>query len=108
MINDSRQHVHLISSEQSDGIRNLDRKTQNLIIGVSENQNTFDELKDLVTAVNVSSKEHISQEFQKVRRYWDSKFSIHIVLICQVWFEVTIPAYSLSFVTHVCHPEKSY
>ena len=104
----SRQHVHLVLSEQSDGIGNLDRKMQSLIIGVSKNQNTFDELKDLVTAVNVSSKEHISQEFQKVRRYRDSGFSIPIVLICQVWFEVTIPASSLSFATYLCHPEKSY
>ena len=95
----SRHHVHLILSEQSDGIGNLDRKIQNLIIGVSESQNTFDELKDLIAAENISSKEHISQEFQKVRRSYDRRFSIYIALICQMCFEVTIAASSLSFST---------
>ena len=101
----SRHYVHLILSEQSDGIGNLDRKIQNLIIGVSENQHTFDVLKDLITAENASSKEHISREFQTVRRYGDNKFLMPVVLICQMCLEGSIAASSLSFATLVCHPE---
>ena len=77
----SRQYVHLILSEQSDGIRNLDGKIQNFIIGISEKQNTFNELKDLITAENASNKEHVSQEFQKVSKYGDSRVPMHIVMI---------------------------
>lgn len=71
-----RQHVHLISREHSDGIRNLDRKIQNLIIGVSQDQKTFDELKVVIQAENASSKAFISQEFQKVRSRSGSSFSV--------------------------------
>lgn len=71
-----RQHVHLISSEHSDNIKNLDRKIQNLIIGVSQDQKTFDELKDVINAENASNKAHISQEFQKVRSRSDSSVSV--------------------------------
>lgn len=71
-----RQHVHLISREHSDGIRNLDRKIQNLIIGVSQDQKTFDELKVVIQAENASSKAYISQEFHKVRSRSGSSFSV--------------------------------
>lgn len=54
-------------SERSDDIRNLDRNIQNLIIGVSQDRKTFNDLKDVIHAENVSSKAYISQEFQKVR-----------------------------------------
>lgn len=60
-----RQHVHLVSNKLSDGFAGLDRKIQNLIIGVTQNQNTFDELRDLVQAEHASSKQHVSQEFEK-------------------------------------------
>ena len=63
----NRQHVHLISSEQSDGFRDLDRKLQNLIIGLSRDLNTFDELKYMIQAETASGKQHISQELEKVR-----------------------------------------
>lgn len=62
-----RQHVHLNSSEQSDGFRDLDRKLQNLIIGLARDQNTFDELKNLIQAETGSIKQYVSQEFEKVR-----------------------------------------
>ena len=74
MHNGYRQHVHLIFSKQSDDIRNLDCKIQNLIIGVSQDQKTFDELKDVIHAENASSKAHISQEFQKVGSRSGSSF----------------------------------
>lgn len=61
-----RQHVHLIFTEQSDGFKDLDRKLQNLIIGLSDNQNTFDELKNFIQAENALSQQHVSQEFKKV------------------------------------------
>ena len=66
MTNGYRQHVHLVLSEQSHGFEDLDRKIQNLIIGVSKDQSTFDDLKNLIKTENTSNKEHISQEFQKV------------------------------------------
>lgn len=103
----SRQNVNLILREQSDGIGNLDHKIQNLIVGVSDKRNTFDELKDLIIAENASSKEYISQELQKVRSYGDSSFSIYIAQIHQIFLEVTILASSLSFATPAGHPEKS-
>ena len=71
-MNYCRQHVHLIASEQNDGFRNFDRKLQNFIIGINSAQNTFDTLKDLIKVEDASSKQHISQEFQKVRRKWGS------------------------------------
>lgn len=74
MHNGYRQHVHLIFSKQSDDIGNLDCKIQNLIIGISQDQKTFDELKDIVHAENASSKAHISQEFQIVRSRSGSSF----------------------------------
>lgn len=64
LMNRNRQHVHLISSEQSDGFRDLDRKLQNLII---RDQNTFDRLENLIQAETGSSKQHVSQELEKVR-----------------------------------------
>ena len=72
VINCYRQYVQMNASEQSNGFRDLDRKVQNLIIGLSKDQNTFDELKDLI----VSSKQHISQEFQKVRRILGMSFQL--------------------------------
>ncbi|CAD6575193.1 MAG: hypothetical protein ASARMPRED_007126 [Alectoria sarmentosa] len=60
-----RQHVHLISNEQSNGFGDLDRKLQNLIIGVDRNHNTFNELKGLSQAENALSQQHVTQEFVK-------------------------------------------
>lgn len=79
-----RQHVHLIFSEQSDGFRDLDHKLQNLIIGLSRDQNTFDELKDLIQAESASNKQHVSQEFEKVRKLWNTLPSFYDTLRCQI------------------------
>lgn len=65
-MNNYRQHVHLISRGQSDGFRDLDRKLQNLIMGVARDQNTFDDLKGLIQVENASNKQHVSTEFDKV------------------------------------------
>lgn len=62
-----RQHLHLISNRLSNGCDELDGKLQNLIIGIAKNQATFDELKVLIEAENTSSKQHVSQELEKVR-----------------------------------------
>ena len=62
-----RKQIHLIVSEQSNGFQDLDQKLQNLIIGISEGSNTYDELKDLLKAESISTRQHTSQEFHKVR-----------------------------------------
>lgn len=56
-----RRHVHLIPSEQSSGFKQLDHKLQNLVISVARDQNTFDELKEVVQVEKVSSRQHFSQ-----------------------------------------------
>ena len=67
VMNCYRQHVLMNASEQRNGFRDLDRKIQNLIIGLSKDQNTFDELKDLIKA-------DISQEFQRVSIHLRKQF----------------------------------
>lgn len=66
-MNNNRQYAHLIAIEHSDGFRDVDHKVQNLIIGLRKDQNSFDEVKDLIKAETALSNDHFSQEFLKVR-----------------------------------------
>ena len=65
-MNNHRRHVHLISIEQGSGFDQLDRKLQSLVMSVARDQITFDELKGLVLVENLSTRQHVSQEFEKV------------------------------------------
>ena len=103
MNNDYRRNVHLTLSEQSDDIKNLDRKIQNLIIGVSKDLNTFDGLKDLIQGENTSSKEHISQAFQKVR--WGRFPSLLESLSRHLALGVFLPLFRIDSDSNVQHRE---
>lgn len=65
-MNNHRRHVHLVSSEQGSGFDQLDRKLQNVVRSVAKDQIRFDELKGLIQVENLSTRQHVSQEFEKV------------------------------------------
>lgn len=62
-----RQRVHLISDRQDEGFQSLDDKVQRLILAIAQGQHNFDDIKMLLTTHDASTKQHISNEFEKQR-----------------------------------------
>lgn len=64
----SRQRLQNISDDQSRSFKDLDGKVQSLVNAVTQGQQNFSVICDLINAQGSSTKQHISNEFEWQRR----------------------------------------
>lgn len=63
----SRQQINLVSIQQGEVFRRLDIRVQNLVVGLTKEENGFQELKEQLRKESTFINEHISEHFQRHR-----------------------------------------
>ena len=81
----NRQRLDLASLQHSKDFQNLDRKVQDLLIIVSQEPKSFEELRDLILNENRKIKEDISKGFREYERRQGEEEQ-HRRLLESLWF----------------------